>query len=405
MPCQRSPRPGSPGQHRAERRTPGEWRSGRRLPGQRGTRKDSGAKPAQTPAARTAAARATEPGSAGARAPQSRSAEALEVEVRGTVRAAESLAAQDRVAEPPWAEAAEVQTPEAEAGEAEILEGRDPRGRGDANREPGGGGRGNGAPASPEGAASGHGEATSGRPDAQPGPAAAPPSWPAPAQGQHQAPPNRRAGMFGRAARGAADRGPARSAGQAFPRRRCPAETAPYQARTGRSRGVRRGRGEPVRARGGQRHSRPRASAAPAGTAGHSMTRIVVQPGQTLWTIAMRADPQADPRQVVQQIIAANALPRRQRSSWPASPGAAGLRCSGAGPAPEPHRQGRLLRRLFRPSRPPRGSPPKPRHADLSRDGRFHQQLFPGGGLVLRAGSRWSSVTTTSSSYNRVVFL
>jgi LysM domain len=49
-------------------------------------------------------------------------------------------------------------------------------------------------------------------------------------------------------------------------------------------------------------------SAAPAGTAGHSMTRIVVQPGQTLWTIAMRADPQADPRQVVQQIIAANAL-------------------------------------------------------------------------------------------------
>jgi LysM repeat protein len=49
-------------------------------------------------------------------------------------------------------------------------------------------------------------------------------------------------------------------------------------------------------------------SAAPAGTAGHSMTRIVVQPGQTLWTIAMRADPQADPRQVVQEIIAANAL-------------------------------------------------------------------------------------------------
>jgi len=49
-------------------------------------------------------------------------------------------------------------------------------------------------------------------------------------------------------------------------------------------------------------------SAAPAGTAGHSMTRIVVQPGQTLWTIAMRADPQADPRLVVQRIIAANAL-------------------------------------------------------------------------------------------------
>jgi hypothetical protein len=50
------------------------------------------------------------------------------------------------------------------------------------------------------------------------------------------------------------------------------------------------------------------ASAAPAGTAGHSTTRIVVQPGQTLWTIATQADPRADPRQVVQRIIAANAL-------------------------------------------------------------------------------------------------
>jgi LysM repeat protein len=48
--------------------------------------------------------------------------------------------------------------------------------------------------------------------------------------------------------------------------------------------------------------------AAPAGTAGHSMTRVVVQPGQTLWTIAIRADPHADPRQVVQRIIAANEL-------------------------------------------------------------------------------------------------
>ena len=50
-------------------------------------------------------------------------------------------------------------------------------------------------------------------------------------------------------------------------------------------------------------------SAAPAGTAGHSMTQIVVQPGQTLWSIAMRADPHADPRLVVQRIITANALP------------------------------------------------------------------------------------------------
>jgi LysM domain-containing protein len=54
--------------------------------------------------------------------------------------------------------------------------------------------------------------------------------------------------------------------------------------------------------------TRTAGSVAPAGTAGHSMTRIVVQPGQTLWTIAMRADPQADPRLVVQRIIAANSL-------------------------------------------------------------------------------------------------
>jgi LysM repeat protein len=38
------------------------------------------------------------------------------------------------------------------------------------------------------------------------------------------------------------------------------------------------------------------------------MTRIVVQPGQTLWSIALQADPQADPRLVVRQIMAVNAL-------------------------------------------------------------------------------------------------
>lgn len=47
----------------------------------------------------------------------------------------------------------------------------------------------------------------------------------------------------------------------------------------------------------------------PSGPAGHSITRIVVQPGQTLWSIALHADPQADPRLVVQQIMTANALP------------------------------------------------------------------------------------------------
>jgi hypothetical protein len=38
------------------------------------------------------------------------------------------------------------------------------------------------------------------------------------------------------------------------------------------------------------------------------MTRVVVQPGATLWSIAVRADPGADPRAVIQQIMDANAL-------------------------------------------------------------------------------------------------
>lgn len=41
---------------------------------------------------------------------------------------------------------------------------------------------------------------------------------------------------------------------------------------------------------------------------GSSLSRIVVQPGQTLWSIALRADPQADPRLVVQRIITVNRL-------------------------------------------------------------------------------------------------
>jgi LysM repeat protein len=48
----------------------------------------------------------------------------------------------------------------------------------------------------------------------------------------------------------------------------------------------------------------------PAHPAGHAMSRIVVQPGQTLWSIATQADPAADPRQVVQQILTANTLTR-----------------------------------------------------------------------------------------------
>jgi LysM domain len=39
-----------------------------------------------------------------------------------------------------------------------------------------------------------------------------------------------------------------------------------------------------------------------------SMTPVVVQPGQTLWTIALRAEPAADPRIVISQIMEFNAL-------------------------------------------------------------------------------------------------
>jgi LysM domain len=39
-----------------------------------------------------------------------------------------------------------------------------------------------------------------------------------------------------------------------------------------------------------------------------SMTAVVVQPGQTLWSIALRAEPAADPRVVISQIMEFNAL-------------------------------------------------------------------------------------------------
>jgi LysM repeat protein len=38
------------------------------------------------------------------------------------------------------------------------------------------------------------------------------------------------------------------------------------------------------------------------------MTAVVVQPGQTLWSIALRAEPAADPRVIVSQIMEFNAL-------------------------------------------------------------------------------------------------
>jgi len=58
-------------------------------------------------------------------------------------------------------------------------------------------------------------------------------------------------------------------------------------------------------------------AAAGAQAAGHGqqpvaarrgLSQVVVRPGQTLWSIARRAEPSADPRIVVQQIIEVNAL-------------------------------------------------------------------------------------------------
>ncbi len=54
-------------------------------------------------------------------------------------------------------------------------------------------------------------------------------------------------------------------------------------------------------------------AAGPAGLgtgsgAGHTMFRVVVRPGETLWSIAVRTDPGADPRAVIQEIVDDNAL-------------------------------------------------------------------------------------------------
>jgi nucleoid-associated protein YgaU len=46
----------------------------------------------------------------------------------------------------------------------------------------------------------------------------------------------------------------------------------------------------------------------PGVPASHSMLRVVVRPGQTLWSIAAKADPAADPRAVIQEIVDDNAL-------------------------------------------------------------------------------------------------
>jgi LysM domain len=48
--------------------------------------------------------------------------------------------------------------------------------------------------------------------------------------------------------------------------------------------------------------------AAPLGVAGHDLGQVVVRPGQSLWSVAESADPDADTRLVIQQILELNAL-------------------------------------------------------------------------------------------------
>jgi LysM domain len=52
----------------------------------------------------------------------------------------------------------------------------------------------------------------------------------------------------------------------------------------------------------------PARAAAPRAGGGAPVAQIVVQPGQTLWSIAQQADPSADPRLVIQQIVSMNSL-------------------------------------------------------------------------------------------------
>lgn len=46
----------------------------------------------------------------------------------------------------------------------------------------------------------------------------------------------------------------------------------------------------------------------PGGSPERGMLRVVVRPGQTLWSIAVHADPSADPRIVIGQIVSDNEL-------------------------------------------------------------------------------------------------
>ena len=47
---------------------------------------------------------------------------------------------------------------------------------------------------------------------------------------------------------------------------------------------------------------------APRGVSGSGVGQVVVRPGESLWSVAENADPDADTRLVIQQIVQLNAL-------------------------------------------------------------------------------------------------
>ena len=59
---------------------------------------------------------------------------------------------------------------------------------------------------------------------------------------------------------------------------------------------------------GGATRAEAAGSGSPPSAVYRNLTRVIVQPGESLWTIATQAEPAADPRGVVQQIIDLNAL-------------------------------------------------------------------------------------------------
>jgi hypothetical protein len=59
---------------------------------------------------------------------------------------------------------------------------------------------------------------------------------------------------------------------------------------------------------GGATRAEAAGSGPPPSAVYRNLTKVVVEPGESLWTIAAQAEPAADPRSVIQQIIDLNAL-------------------------------------------------------------------------------------------------